>query len=100
MPPFDIPNIGRIALISDPQGAPIYLMKPIPPADDPTAKSDVFSPSEQQRVGWNELSTTDPAGARRFYGEQLGWTSDEFMPMGEMGEYRFFDHRGTRIGAL
>ena len=100
MPAFDIPNIGRVAMITDPQGAPFYVMKPIPPADDPTGKSDVFSPDAQQRVGWNELSTTDPTSARRFYGEQLGWKSDEFMPMGEMGEYRFFDHRGTRIGAL
>jgi predicted enzyme related to lactoylglutathione lyase len=100
MPAFDIPNVGRIAMVTDPQGAPFYVMKPIPPADDPHAKSDVFSPSEQQRVGWNELSTSDPAAARRFYGEQFGWASDEFMPMGEMGEYRFLDHQGTRIGAL
>jgi predicted enzyme related to lactoylglutathione lyase len=100
MAAFDIPDIGRIALVTDPQGAPFYVMKPIPPANDPNAASDVFSPDAQQRVGWNELSTSDPAAARRFYGEQFGWNSDEFMPMGEMGEYRFFDHHGQRIGAL
>lgn len=100
MPPFDVPNVGRIAMVADPQGAPFYLMKPIPPANDPDAVSDVFSPSEQQRVGWNELQTSDVESARRFYGSQFGWGSDEFMPMGEMGEYRFFDHRGTRIGAV
>jgi predicted enzyme related to lactoylglutathione lyase len=100
MCPIDIPNVGRVAMIADPQGAPFYVMKPIPPAGDPSAKSDVFSPSEQQRVGWNELSTTDPVNARSFYGEQFGWDSSEFMDMGEMGEYRFLDHHGTRIGAL
>src|SRR5947209_3087252 len=98
--PTDIPNVGRIAMVADPQGAPFYVMKPIPPADDPNAKSDVFSPSGQQRCGWNELTTSDPVAARHFYGEQFGWTSDEFMPMGEMGEYRFFDHEGQRIGAV
>ena len=96
----DIPNVGRIAMVTDPQGAAFYVMKPIPPAGDPNAKSDVFSPDAEQRVGWNELSTTDPVAARKFYGEQFGWSSDEFMDMGEMGEYRFLDQGGQRIGAL
>jgi predicted enzyme related to lactoylglutathione lyase len=100
MPAFDIPNVGRVAMVTDPQGASFYVMKPIPPADDPNAKSDVFSPGAEQRVGWNELSTSDPDAGRRFYGEQFDWTSDEFMPMGEQGEYRFFDHHGQRIGAV
>jgi predicted enzyme related to lactoylglutathione lyase len=100
MPGFDIDNIGRIALVADPQGNPFYVMKPTPPAGDENKQSDVFSPTEAQRVGWNELSTTDPAAARQFYGELFGWTSEDFMPMGELGEYRFFAHNGTTIGAL
>jgi uncharacterized protein len=100
MPAFDIPNVGRIAMVTDPQGAPFYVMKPVPPANDPNAQSDVFSPTEQQRVGWNELSTSDPVAARRFYGDQFGWTSENFMPMGEQGEYRFFEHHGVTLGAV
>ena len=100
MEPFDIPGIGRIAMVTDPQGAPFYVMKPIPPADDPNAKSDVFSRSAVQRCGWNELLTTNEQAARQFYGEQFGWTSDNFMPMGDMGEYRFFDLQGEGIGAV
>ena len=87
-------------MVTDPQGAPFYVMKPMPPTDDPDAKSDVFSPNAEQRVGWNELSTSDPVAARKFYGEQFGWVSDDFMDMGEMGQYRFLDHHGVRIGAL
>ena len=98
MPAFDIPNVGRIAMVADPQGAPFYVMKPTPP--EPKAQSDVFSPNAEQRVGWNELSTTDPVAARKFYTGQFGWGSDEFMDMGEMGEYRFLEQDGTRIGAL
>jgi len=60
----------------------------------------VFSRDGVQCCGWNELSTTDERAARQFYGEQFGWTSDNFMPMGEMGEYRFFDHHGEGIGAV
>jgi predicted enzyme related to lactoylglutathione lyase len=100
MPAFDIPDIGRIGLVTDPDGAPFYLMKPTPPAGRENAVSDVFSPNKVGRCSWNELSAADPAAARKFYGEHFGWTSDDFMPMGEMGEYRFFDHHGVRIGAL
>ena len=98
MPAFDIPNVGRIAMVADPQGAPFYVMRATPP--EPKAQSDVFSPTAEQRVGWNELSTTDPVAARKFYTGQFGWGSDEFMDMGEMGEYRFLEQDGTRIGAL
>ena len=96
----DIPNVGRIAMVTDPQGAPFYIMKPIPPADDPNAKSDVFDPKATQRCRWNELSTSDPAGARNFYGDRFGWTSDNFMPMGDQGEYRFIEQNGVTIGAI
>jgi hypothetical protein len=100
MGPTDIPNVGHIAMVADPQGAPFYIMKPIPPASDPNAKSDVFSADAQQRIGWNELQTSDVDAARRFYGDQFGWVTDDFMDMGEMGEYRFIDHGGQRLGAL
>jgi len=99
MPPFDIPQ-GRIAMVADPQGNPIYVMKPVPPENNPDAQSDVFSAYDEQRVGWNELSTSDPKAARSFYGDLFGWTSDDFMPMGEFGEYRFFANQGTTIGAV
>jgi len=100
MPAFDIPGIGRIGLVADPQGAPIYVMRATPPEGNEDKVSDVFSPDQPQRVSWNELSTSDPVAARQFYGDQFGWVSDEFMDMGEMGQYRFLDHHGVRIGAL
>jgi hypothetical protein len=100
MPPTDIPNAGRVAMLGDPDGAAFYVMTPAPPAGDPTAKSDVFSPSAEQRVGWNELQTNDVDIARKFYGDQFGWGSDEYMDMGPNGLYRCWEHDGARIGAL
>ena len=99
MPAFDIPQ-GRIAMVADPQGNAFYVMKPVPPEGSEKKESDVFSVTEEQRVGWNELSTPDPVAARSFYGELFGWSSDEFMDMGQYGEYRFFYHGDTRIGAV
>jgi predicted enzyme related to lactoylglutathione lyase len=100
MPAQEIESVGRIAMVADPQGIPFYVMKPIPPEGRENEESDVFSPTAEQRVGWNELTTPDPVAARQFYGELFGWTSDEFMPMGEMGEYRFLAHAGQTIGAV
>jgi predicted enzyme related to lactoylglutathione lyase len=100
MPATDIPNVGRIAMVADPQGAPFYVMKPIPPEGHENEPSTVFSPNQDGRCSWNELSTSDPVAARRFYGEQFGWESNDFMDMGEHGEYRFFDHHGVRLGAV
>ena len=96
----DIPNVGRIAMVADPQGTPFYVMKPIPPEGKENQASTVFSPTDQGRCAWNELSTSDPVAARQFYGQQFGWTSDNFMPMGEHGEYRFIDNEGLTLGAI
>ena len=100
LPARDIDTIGRIAMVADPQGNPFYVMKPTPPPGDENKVSDAFSTDAVGHVGWNELSTPDPVAARQFYGELFGWTSDDFMPMGELGEYRFFAHNGTTIGAV
>ena len=100
MPPFDIPNVGRVAMVADPQGAPFYVMQPIPPEGQPDAKSDVFSVDQPQHVRWNELSSSDQDGAIRFYTSQFGWTQEGGMPMGEMGEYKFINHDGVMIGAI
>jgi predicted enzyme related to lactoylglutathione lyase len=100
MPANDIPGVGRIAMVADPHGNSFYVMTPRPPAGQEGAQSDVFSEDQEQRVGWNELTTADPVAARQFYGELFGWDSDEFMPMGEYGEYRFLAHDGTRFGAM
>jgi len=96
MPAMDMPGVGRIAMVADPQGAPIYIMKPIPPADQPDATSNAFS-YERPRDGhcaWNELATSDPAAALHFYGQRFGWVKDGEMDMGPMGTYEFIRHAG------
>ncbi len=35
MAAFDIPEVGRVALVADPQGAPFYIMAPIPKSERP-----------------------------------------------------------------
>ena len=100
MPAFDIPKVGRVAMVTDPQGVPFYVMKPIPPESQENQQSDVFSVDQPQRVRWNELATDDPEAALDFYRTQFGWTQEGDMDMGEMGKYRFIQNRGTTIGAV
>lgn len=100
MPPFDAPSVGRIAMITDPQGAPFYVMKPTPPSGAEGQSSDVFSVDQPQHVRWNELTTSDPDAAITFYTGQFGWAQEGDMDMGEMGQYRFLQQAGVAIGAV
>lgn len=97
--PFDI-EVGRIAMVMDPQGVPFYVMKPVPPADNPHAESDVFDYEAEQRVSWNELYTPDLVAAKAFYAKHFDFEFNEVMPMGPMGDYCFIDNGGKRIGAM
>ncbi|HEY0156922.1 MAG TPA: VOC family protein [Thermoanaerobaculia bacterium] len=48
---------------------------------------------------WIELATSDAAAARSFYTQLFGWTVNE-IPMGEMGSYFIFQHRGRDCAAM
>jgi predicted enzyme related to lactoylglutathione lyase/uncharacterized protein YbaA (DUF1428 family) len=96
MPAMDIPMVGRIAMVADPQGAPFYVMKP-----KGEGKSLAFS-DDRPRPGhcaWNELQTSDQAAAWTFYGELFGWEKAGDMDMGPMGKYEFIFH-GFPVGAV
>lgn len=100
MPPMDLAGIGRIAMLSDPQGAVLYLMNPTPPPDQPDAVSDVFDYEKAQHMRWNELHSDDPAAAVELYCGLFGWRQEGTMPMGELGDYLFFYRGEGMIGAV
>jgi uncharacterized protein len=101
MPARDMAGVGRFAMVTDPHGAAFYVMKPAPPADKPDMSSNAFAAERpiDGHCAWNELYTTDPAGALHFYGVRFGWVKDGEMEMGEMGKYEFIRH-GAMIGAV
>lgn len=100
MEPREQPGVGRIAMVTDPQGAPFYLMDPLPPEGQPDSVSDVFSVDQPHHVRWNELMTPDPDAAIAFYQRHFGWGQEGEMDMGEFGRYRFVQHDGVGIGAV
>src|SRR5690606_4400035 len=100
MPPMTMEGVGRMAMLADPQGAPFYVMDPVPPPGQPDAQSDVFEPNTPGHCWWNELETTDEPAATAFYGELFGWSAESSMPMGDKGDYRFVEHEGKGLGAV
>lgn len=96
MPARDMENVGRFALVADPQGAPFYVITPTPSGNSSDATSHAFS-YDRPRVGhcaWNELVTSDPAAAIHFYGERFGWVNDGGMDIPGIGRYEFLRHVG------
>jgi predicted enzyme related to lactoylglutathione lyase len=69
--PVDIPRSGRVALCADASGATIGLWQP----GDNRGVQVVNAPSS-----WNfsELHTSDPDGAKAFYGAVFGWQCEGF----------------------
>ena len=100
MPPFDIPNVGRIAMVADPQGAPFYVMKPIPPAGRANAaKRRLLADQPSSASAGTSCRPAIRPRRATSTASQFGWDSDEFMDMGEMGEYRFIDQDGDDASA-
>jgi predicted enzyme related to lactoylglutathione lyase len=105
IPARDQLGVGRMAMITGPEGAPIYLLDPIPPegeddAMSPNSGSDVFSVDQPEHIRWNELSSSDPARSIDFYKRHFGWAQEGAMDMGPMGQYQFIQAGGVAIGAI
>jgi hypothetical protein len=89
----DIPNVGRFAVLADPQGATFAVFTPSgPPPAAPSTPMGGFS--------WHELATTDVSAALRFYGELFGWSKGVGHDMGAMGVYQLFEHGGMAVGGM
>ena len=60
-------------MVADPQGAPFYVMKPIPPEgrENEQERRLLARPAAARRL--ERASTSDPAAARDFYTRQFGW---------------------------
>lgn len=95
MEPQDIPDVGRFAFVSDPQGASFYVMR-----GDSDEESTAFEPSAPGHCSWNELVTSDQAAALEFYGALFGWEKSGAMPIGDNGDYSFIRCGDADIGAM
>jgi uncharacterized protein len=88
-----VPEIGRLAVIADPQGAVIAVYTP----QREMAAHDLSQPGEFQ---WHELYTTDSAAAFGFYQQIAGWEQLGELDMGPMGTYRLWGRGGKQLGGM
>jgi predicted enzyme related to lactoylglutathione lyase len=89
-----IPDVGRLRMMMDPQGAAFYIIEP---------SRDESRPEGQPQVGdvsWHELMTTDMTAAMKFYQDVFGWQPGDSMDMGEMGKYQMFNRPHGMIGGM
>ncbi len=68
MGPMDVMDIGRMAVLRDPQGASFAIWEPL-------KHFGVSRVGELNTHCWSELMTPDAAGAERFYTRTLPWTA-------------------------
>ena len=93
-PVIDVPTVGRMQMMTDPQGAAFYIYEPAGTEHQPEAAAEVGDAS------WLELMTTDAVAAMKFYGEVFGWQPSETMDMGSMGKYHMFNRPHGMIGGM
>ena len=100
MPAETMEGIGRMAMISDPQGAPFYVMTPTPPEGGDDPEGAVFKGDTPGRATWNELNTDAAAEQIHFYTSLFDWEITGEMEMPGDHIYKFFDLGERGIGAV
>jgi predicted enzyme related to lactoylglutathione lyase len=68
MEPFDVMDAGRMAVLTDPEGAVFMLWQP-------NQHRGARVVNEHGSVNFNGLNTRDVSGAKDFYGAVFGWTT-------------------------
>ena len=79
--PADIPEVGRFVIFADPQEAVLSAF---------ASSSEPEGPMAEGVFVWDELATSDVAGAKAFYADVFGWTARD-MDMGDGMTYSIFE---------
>lgn len=91
--PADIPNVGRFAIVADPQGTTFALFKGLMEGKPPAP----FTPG---RFAWHELHAADRESAFAFYSRLLGWQKKDALDMGAMGIYQIYGTGDQSFGGM
>jgi predicted enzyme related to lactoylglutathione lyase len=86
VPPFDVMDNGRMAVIQDPSGAYFELWQP-------NKTQGVGITNEPGALCWTELASRDTKAAEAFYTQLFGWTPKHSSPGAPM-EYTEFSVNG------
>jgi uncharacterized protein len=94
----DIEQVGRFAILADPQGGAFAVFKPSGSGGGGGAAAS--GPVPTGSFAWLELATSDYEAAFEFYSKLFGWTVIQRMDMGPQGVYLIFGSDGVQRGGI
>lgn len=92
VPAYNVPSVGRMAHLQDPQGALFAVSSQEP-------RSRLRDPQVGD-FSWHELMTTNWQTAFDFYSKLFGWEKMVSMEMGPQGTYQIFGTGGHQLGGM
>jgi predicted enzyme related to lactoylglutathione lyase len=94
VPPTDIPDVSRFAVVADPQMATFALLKWRHPDQQQPAAATLPG-----GVAWHELLAANTQGAFEFYQALLGWQQPD-SAAGAIETYQLFAVSGQTVGGM
>ena len=91
-PAADVPRVGRMAVLQDPQGAMFAVYARLERVKWKEPQIGDFS--------WHELLTSNWSTAFDFYSKLFGWERMQAMDMGPQGTYQIFGTGGHQLGGM
>jgi predicted enzyme related to lactoylglutathione lyase len=88
--PFDVMDVGRMAVFIDPQGAALSVW-------EPRASIGATIVNAPGSLTWNDLLTADVEASAAFYGALFGWTTEEIP---NAGGYRVIKNGDRSNGGM
>jgi predicted enzyme related to lactoylglutathione lyase len=85
----DVPTVGRMAELTDPQGAAFAVYTPT----GDQVPADAHAPGD---FSWHELATSNWQAAWDFYAKLFGWEHESSFDMGPAGTYWMFRRPGGK----
>ena len=77
---IEVPSVGRMRMMKDPQGAAFYIIEP-----DSRSEGRPEGPPEVGEGSWHELMTTDATSAMSFYQQIFGWQDQDTINVAVLG---------------
>lgn len=93
VPARTVDDVGRFAILRDPQGAVFAVITNANPTSDETDPLPL-------EFSWHELATDDLTAAVAFYEKIFGWEKKSEFDMGEMGIYYMFGRDRFTYGGM
>jgi predicted enzyme related to lactoylglutathione lyase len=87
-PLIEVPQVGRMRTMQDPDGAVFAILEP-----DPQSPDSPENPPEVGEASWRELHGENGEASVKFYSDLFGWKETSAMDMGPMGKYHIFGRK-------